>query len=101
MPQWTLFTHSLLAHFDADVLERYPNLRESAKEFETMFKDSPTLCGSTCAYICTGQARALRGLYFDCRQDIQRVCNAGRDELMKKQLYTLKVEFLPGYENEP
>ncbi|KAI1611219.1 3-oxoacyl-reductase [Exophiala viscosa] len=89
------------ARFDPDVLERYPWLEETAKDFGKLFKDDPTLCGSTCAYLATGKGRNLRGCYFDCRQDIERVCGVGRETLEAYGLYTLKVEFLQGYENEP
>jgi hypothetical protein len=92
---------ALAAKFDPDVQEAYPWLKNSSAQFEKLFKDSPELCGSTCAYIATGKAKALRGLYFDCRQDIEKVCGLGREALEVQNLYTLKVEFLQGYENEP
>jgi len=67
----------------------------------SLFKDGPELCGTTCAYLATGQAKEIRGCYFDCRQDIERVCKAGRTMIEKENLYKLKVEFIEGYCNEP
>lgn len=74
---------------------------EVFKMLESLFIDSPQLCGNTCAYLATGRAKEIRGLYFDCRQDIERVCGLGRETLKKSGLYTLKVEFHHGYCNEP
>ena len=76
-------------------------LKDTRDQFNQLFVDAPELCGSTCAYLATGKAKAIRGLYYDCRQDIERVCGTGRQSIQDKELYTLKVEFLEGYENEP
>ena len=69
--------------------------------FEKMFKDSPELCGATCAFLATGRAKELRGMYWDCRQDIEKVMKVGRESLLKQGLYTLKMDFIEGYCNEP
>lgn len=82
-------------------MEQYPWLKESAGQFNKLFVDPPELCGSTAAFLATGKGRAIRGGYFDCRQDIERVCATGRATLESCGLYNLKVEFLQGYENEP
>ena len=70
-------------------------------ELQKMLRDSPDLCGATCAYLAAGRAKAIRGRYFDCRQDIERVCGIGRSTLEANGLYSLKIDFLQGYSNEP
>ena len=74
---------------------------QEQKEIRHLFKDVPELCGNTATYLATGQAKELRGHYFDCRQDIERVCGFGRNTLRDYGLNKLTVKFLPGYENEP
>ncbi|KIW21521.1 hypothetical protein PV08_02101 [Exophiala spinifera] len=74
---------------------------EVQEQIKPIFKDVPELCAYTVAYLASGRAKALRGRYFDCRQDIERVCSFGHATLEKDGLYTLQVKFLPGYENEP
>lgn len=91
----------LLAAHDPDVVAKYPALETQKTEIIKLFKDGPELCGATCAYLASGQAKALRGNYFDCRQDIERVCAAGRETLEDNNLYKLKIDFLQGYRNEP
>ncbi|KAH2845163.1 hypothetical protein KXW36_009162, partial [Aspergillus fumigatus] len=59
---------------------------EQQEQLPPIFKDVPELAAGTVAYLSTGRGKALRGLYFDCRQDIERLS----DEVS-----------LPGYENEP
>jgi len=83
------------------MLEKYPALTQHGTDFQSLFKDPPGLCGATCAYLASGRAAAIRGLYFDCRQDIEKVCAVGRDQLRANDLYVLKVDFLDGYRNEP
>lgn len=90
-----------IAAQDPDVVAKYPEIKSQRKEIEKLFKDGPELCGATCAYLASGRAKAIRGLYFDCRQDIERVCGAGRSTLEANGLYSLKMEFLQGYCNEP
>ncbi|KAH0847325.1 hypothetical protein FOPE_00700 [Fonsecaea pedrosoi] len=86
---------------DPDVVAKYPRLDRSRPAFQALFKDKPELCAHTCAYISTGKAKDLRGLYIDCRQDLGRLLEAGRESLLKNDLYCLKVGFLDGYSNEP
>ncbi|KAK5065124.1 hypothetical protein LTR84_000960 [Exophiala bonariae] len=74
---------------------------EVQKEIRHIFKDGPELCGNTVAYLASGRAKELRGHYFDCRHDIERVCSFGHKTLKSNRLYNLTVKFLPGYENEP
>lgn len=83
------------------MLAKYPQLSMHGTDFKGLFKDPPELCGATCAYLATGKAKEIRGMYFDCRQDIERVCAVGREKLQEDVLYTLKVDFLDGYKNEP
>ncbi|KAK5443253.1 hypothetical protein LTS15_010788 [Exophiala xenobiotica] len=74
---------------------------EVQQQIRPIFKDVPELCANTVAYLASGQAKELRGHYFDCRHDIERVCSFGKATLDKQGLYNLGVKFLPGYENEP
>jgi len=74
---------------------------EVQAQIRHIFKDVPELCANTVTYLATGRALALRGCYWDCRQDIERVCSFGRETLDKYGLYKLGVQFLPGYQNEP
>jgi hypothetical protein len=82
-----------------------------------LFKDAPTLCGQTCAYLATGRGKELRGLFLgeymtskvlelkltrtDCRQDVTKLLEVGRETLMKENRNTLTVNFIDGYCNEP
>ncbi len=84
-----------------DVLAKYPDMFEKREEIKKLFKDPATLCGQTCAYLATGKAKELRGMYFDCRQDIEVVCGYGRERLEKEGMNNLKVDFCEGYANEP
>jgi len=90
----------LPVHPPKDVSERYPIVLENKSEYQKLFVDKPELCGATCAYIAAGKAKVLRGLYYDCRQDIERVCGASHT-LRARDLNSLTVNFLDGYENEP
>ncbi|KAM0117968.1 hypothetical protein ACP6JC_005358 [Aspergillus fumigatus] len=45
---------------------------EQQEQLPPIFKDVPELAAGTVAYLSTGRGKALRGLYFDCRQDIER-----------------------------
>lgn len=93
--------NKILGEVATEMIEQYPDIVEQRKNFTNLFKDSPELCGATCAFMATGRAKALRGMYWDCRQDIERINDVGREELQKRELYTLKVAFAEGYCNEP
>lgn len=54
---------------------------EQQEQLPPIFKDVPELAAGTVAYLSTGRGKALRGLYFDCRQDIERVASFGRETL--------------------
>lgn len=82
-------------------MSHYPSLPQNDASFASLFKDPPVLCGATVAYLASGAAKELRGMYWDCRQDIERVKAYGRERLLKEDKYRLKIEFLEGYENEP
>ncbi|KIY00152.1 uncharacterized protein Z520_03837 [Fonsecaea multimorphosa CBS 102226] len=84
-----------------DLLGKYPSLTQHGTDFQALFKDPPELCGATCAYLAAGKAKELRGLYWDCRQDIERVVGYGRERLMKEGKYVLRMDFIDGYQNEP
>ena len=79
----------------------YPSLSQHGTDFKSLFKDSPELCGATCAYLASGKAKELKGMYWDCRQDIEHVVAVGREKLKKEFLYTLRMDFIEGYRNEP
>ncbi|KAK5270911.1 hypothetical protein LTR96_004189 [Exophiala xenobiotica] len=84
-----------------EMIEKYPQLTSHGTDFRSLFKDPPELCGATCAYLAAGKAKELRGMYIDCRQDVQRLQAAGREKLQQDGLYTLTMKFLEGYNNEP
>ncbi|KAH0830901.1 hypothetical protein AYO21_11547 [Fonsecaea monophora] len=85
----------------AEILEKYPSLEQQRTKFHALFKDPPELCGATCAYLASGRAKELRGMYWDCRQDIERVVGYGRERLVKEGKNVLTIGFVDGYENEP
>jgi hypothetical protein len=64
-----------------------------------LFKTSRFLCGATCLFIASGKAKILKGRYFDCEQDIETVV-AQPEEILKKDLYRMKIEFLGGLPND-
>jgi len=82
-----------------DVQATYPHLATAMKEWLKLFKTSRFLCAATCVYIASGKAKALKGRYFDCEQDIETVLNAPK-EITEKDLYRLKVEFLGSLPND-
>lgn len=86
--------------FSPEMLERYPALAKPF-DFDKLFVDGPELCGATCAYLATGKAKEVQGLYLDCRQDIERLSAVGREQLLKDFHNTLTVNFIDGYRNEP
>jgi hypothetical protein len=83
-----------------DVKEKYGVVKDEAF-YKELFKDTPSLCGQTCAFLAAGKGKELRGLYLDCRQDLTKLLAVGREGLKSKQLNTLSVNFLEGYCNEP
>lgn len=83
-----------------DVTEKYGIVKDESF-YKHLFKDDPSLCGQTCAFLSTGKGKELRGLYLDSRQDVTKLLAAGRDFLKNEQLNTLGVKFLEGYCNEP
>ncbi|EAL92630.1 SDR family oxidoreductase [Aspergillus fumigatus Af293] len=66
---------------------------EQQEQLPPIFKDVPELAAGTVAYLSTGRGKALRGLYFDCRQDIERVASFGRETLQRAGLYSLATRF--------
>jgi hypothetical protein len=83
-----------------DVIEKYGIVKDE-NFYKTLFKDDPSLCGQTCAFLSTGKGKVLRGFYLDSRQDVVKLMAAGREFLKERQLNTLGVNFLEGYCNEP
>ena len=73
---------------------------EAIKNWLPLFKTSRFLCGATCVYIASGKAKILKGRYFDCEQDIEAVVAAGKSEIIDKDLYRMKIEFLGGLPND-
>ncbi|KAL2828861.1 hypothetical protein BJY01DRAFT_255208 [Aspergillus pseudoustus] len=74
---------------------------QEQEQLRPIFKDVPELAANTVAYLSAGRGKELRGMYFDCRQDVERVSAFGRETLQRAGLYNLTMRFLPGYENEP
>jgi NAD(P)-dependent dehydrogenase (short-subunit alcohol dehydrogenase family) len=83
-----------------DVLAKYGDVRDEAS-FMELFKDGPELCGQTCAWLATGRGRELRGLYLDCRQNVEVLLEKGRETLLREKKNILGMNFLDGYCNEP
>lgn len=82
-----------------DVVDEFPGVADIFEQFQKTFRTSLDVPGQTCVYIATGKAKALKGKYFDCEQDIQTVVD-NVDEIKKNDLYELKVEFLGGLPND-
>ncbi|KIV80342.1 hypothetical protein PV11_07848 [Exophiala sideris] len=89
------------AELRPEILQKYPSLLQQTPDFKNLFKDPPELCGAVATYLATGKAKELRGMYIDCRQDLERIQAVGREKLQQDNLYTLKMDFLEGYKNEP
>ncbi|KAH2126890.1 hypothetical protein KXW66_002030 [Aspergillus fumigatus] len=68
---------------------------EQQEQLPPIFKDVPKLAAGTVAYLSTGRGKALRGLYFDCRQDIERVASFGRETLQRAGLLWSLDKSLP------
>ncbi|KAF1849638.1 short chain dehydrogenase/reductase-like protein SDR [Cucurbitaria berberidis CBS 394.84] len=83
-----------------DVKEKYGDITDE-EFYKDLFKDTPALCGQTCAYLATGRGKELRGFYIDCRQDVSKLLEIGRETLQKENRNTLTVNFIDGYANEP
>lgn len=84
-----------------DVKAKYGDATRDEAAFKALFKDGPELCGQTCAFLATGRGKELRGLYLDCRQDLGRLLEVGRETMLKEHYNYLGVKFLEGYCNEP
>jgi hypothetical protein len=82
------------------VKKAYPKMFEARAAWIPMFKTSRFLCGATCVYIASGKSRVLKGRYFDCEQDIEQVVSAGPSEIIAKDLYSMKIDFLGGLPND-
>ena len=85
---------------DPDVAAAYPHLVKALEKWVPLFKTSRFLCGATCVYIASGKAKVLKGRYFDCEQDIEHVVTQGQKEIIEKDLYRMKIEFLGGLPND-
>ncbi|KAL6706120.1 hypothetical protein ACN47E_006036 [Coniothyrium glycines] len=83
-----------------DVKAKYGDVTDE-DYFQHLFKDSPDLCGQTCAWLASGEGKELRGLFLDCRQDVSKLLDIGRPTLLKETRNTLTVNFVEGYCNEP
>ncbi|KAH7084756.1 short chain dehydrogenase/reductase-like protein SDR [Paraphoma chrysanthemicola] len=83
-----------------DVKDKYGDITDE-EFYKDLFKDGPPLCGQTCAWLATGRGKELRGFFIDCRQDVAKLLEYGREALQKENRNTLTVNFLDGYCNEP
>ncbi|KAF1937544.1 NAD(P)-binding protein [Clathrospora elynae] len=83
-----------------DVKKKYGDITDE-EFYKDLFKDEPPLCGQMCAWLATGQGKELRGLFLDCRQDVSKLLDIGRETLLKENRNTLTVNFIDGYCNEP
>lgn len=83
-----------------DVKDKYGDITDE-DFYKDLFKDSPPLCGQTCAWLASGKGKELRGLFLDCRQDVGKLLEIGRETLLKENRNTLTVNFIDGYCNEP
>src|SRR5271169_5072780 len=89
-----------LEPLDEDVAAEFPSIAAGFEDFQKMFKVSLDVPGQTCVYIASGKAKhALKGKYFDCEQNIQTVVD-NASEIVEKDLYELKVDFLGGLPND-
>ncbi len=68
-------------------------------EIKALFQQVPELAAYTIAYLAAGRSRELRGMYFDCRHDIERVCKFGRESLKVQGLNNLRMRFVLGYDS--
>jgi hypothetical protein len=64
-----------------------------------LIKVNRFLPAATCLYIANRKATILKGRYFDCEQDIAEVVS-GASEIVDKDLYRMKVDFLGGLPND-
>lgn len=46
-----------------DVKKKYGDITDEAY-YQDLFKDGPSLCGQTCAWLASGQGKELRGLFL-------------------------------------
>ncbi|KAH6875264.1 hypothetical protein BKA58DRAFT_334458 [Alternaria rosae] len=83
-----------------DVKQKYGDITDE-EFFKDLFKDGPSLCGQTCAWLASGKGKELRGLFLDCRQDVTKLLDIGRETLLKENRNRLTVNFIDGYCNEP
>ena len=85
----------------SDVKEKYGDATGDEASFRALFKDEPSLCGQTSVFLASGRAKELRGFYLDCRMDLGKLLDFGRERLRKESRNTLGVQFLDGWCNEP
>ena len=82
------------------MVEDFPGVATMFEKFQDLFRMNLDVPGQTCVYLATGKAKhVLKGKYFDCEQNIQTVVDHA-EEIPKKDLYELKVEFLGGLPND-
>jgi len=84
---------------DENIESLYPGQVKRFKDFMATFNDTPELCGQTIVYMASGKAAKCKGRYFDVQHNIEYVAEHG-DEVVAKNLYDLKVEFLDGMAND-
>lgn len=55
--------NKFVAAAEKDVKDRYGDVTDE-EYFSALFKDGPSLCGQTCAWLATGKGKELRGLFL-------------------------------------
>jgi hypothetical protein len=56
----------------SDVKEKYGDITDE-EFFKHLFKDGPSLCGQTCAWLASGRGTELRGLFLGMYSRVQHV----------------------------
>ena len=87
---------------DPTVAEQYPQFAANRPRWVENFKSSVELCAATCVFVATGAVKAaLKGRYFDSEHDMQAFVDpAAQEEILSKDLHTLRVSFLGGLPND-
>lgn len=69
----------IVAAAEKDVKDKYGDVTDE-EYFSSLFKDGPTLCGQTCAWLATGKGKELRGLFIgkhasQCDETVSYFCS--------------------------
>lgn len=86
---------------DPSVAQAYPGFASKRPKWVGAFKTTPRLCGAVCVFLACGLATCLRGRYIDVEYDVQAYLKEGAaEEIMAKDLHTLRVKFVGGANND-